>query len=170
MIVSAAQGLGGVRIVLESEEAMLLAEFAGQVVTVLEQEAHTDPALDRLFPDAYVDDDRASEEFRRYTREDLAQSKRDAAAAVRDATQTEEDRGIVDIELDQAASWGWLTFLTDLRLILAERTGIIADEPDDAEPVTEPITERDGYMRAAYEWVGFVQGSMLEVLDPTNER
>jgi len=66
----------------------------------------------------------------------------------------------VQIELDQAEAWGWLTFLTDLRLILAERVGII-EEGDDAASET-----RDDYLRAAYEWAGFVQGSMLEVLDP----
>ena len=44
---------------------------------------------------------------------------------------------------------------------LAERVGVT--DPDDAEPADE---ERDDYLRAAYEWAGIVQGSMLEVLDP----
>ena len=69
---------------------------------------------------------------------------------------------MVQIELDQSEAWGWLTFLTDLRLILAERVGIIEEGDDGADET------RDDYLRAAYEWAGFVQGSMLEVLDPTD--
>jgi hypothetical protein len=76
-------------------------------------------------------------------------------------TATERDAGLVEIELDQSQAWGWLTFLTDLRLILAERVGVT--DPDEAEPADD---ERDDYLRAAYEWAGIVQGSMLEVLDP----
>ena len=76
-----------------------------------------------------------------------------AAAAAGDDT-------VVQIELDQSEAWGWLTFLTDLRLILAERVGVVEEGEDGADET------RDDYLRAAYEWAGFVQGSMLEVLDP----
>ena len=68
---------------------------------------------------------------------------------MRDATAVEDgDDTVVQIELDQSEAWGWLTFLTDLRLILAERVGII-EEGDDAADET-----RDDYLRAAYEWAG----------------
>ena len=103
----------------------------------------------------------AASDFTRYTRDSLVDGKRQAAQSVRDATATERDAGLVEIELDQAQAWGWLTFLTDLRLILAERVGVT--DPDEAEPADD---ERDDYLRAAYEWAGIVQGSMLEVLDP----
>jgi hypothetical protein len=83
----------------------------------------------------------------------------------------------VQIELDQSEAWGWLTFLTDLRLILAERVGAAGDDADDEpgdfaavddESGAAASETRDDYLRAAYEWAGFVQGSMLEVLDPTD--
>ena len=35
-----------------------------------------------------------------------------------------------------------------------------------AAPVAAASETRDDYLRAAYDWAGFVQGSMLEVLDP----
>jgi len=154
-------GADGVRIVLETEEAMLLSELADQVDSVLLLGGDDDPALGRLFPSAYEDDEASANEFARYTRESLVDGKRQAAQSVRDATAVEHpDDGVVQIELDQAQAWGWLTFLTDLRLILAERVGLDDDE-DDAD-----VETRDDYLRAAYEWAGFVQGSMLEVLDP----
>ena len=161
MIVAGRNGGEGVRLVLESEEAMLLSELADQVDSVLLLGEADDPALGRLLPNAYPEDLEASDEFTRYTRESLVDGKRQAAQSVRDATAVEHpDDGVVQIELDQAQAWGWLTFLTDLRLILAERVGLDDDE-DDAD-----VETRDDYLRAAYEWAGFVQGSMLEVLDP----
>jgi hypothetical protein len=152
----------GVRLVLEAEEAMLLSELADQVDSVLLLGSpDDDPALGRLLPSAYPDDASAAHEFERYTRDSLVDGKRQAAQSVRDATDVSDGRDLVEIELDESQAWGWLTFLTDLRLILAERVGLGDDGlPDDDET-------RDDYLRAAYEWAGFVQGSMLEVLDPT---
>ncbi|UOE43248.1 DUF2017 family protein [Agromyces larvae] len=160
MIVAGREGGDGVRLVLEAEEAMLLSELADQVDSVLLLGTEDDPALGRLFPNAYPDDASASRDYTRYTRESLVDGKRQAAQSVRDATAAPGDRGLVEIELDQSQAWGWLTFLTDLRLILAERVGVVEEGSDDADE------SRDDYLRAAYEWAGFVQGSMLEVLDP----
>ena len=162
MIVAGREGgADGVRIVLETEEAMLLSELADQVDSALLLGGDDDPALGRLFPAAYRDDEASARDFERYTRDSLVDGKRQAAQSVRDATAATRGDGIVEIELDQAQAWGWLTFLTDLRLILAERVGVT--DPDEAEPADD---ERDDYLRAAYEWAGIVQGSMLEVLDP----
>ncbi|ANJ28449.1 DUF2017 family protein [Agromyces aureus] len=160
MIVAGRSDGEGVRLVLETEEAMLLSELADQVDSVLLLGEVDDPALGRLLPSAYADDHAASQEFERYTRDSLVDGKRQAAQQVRDATAAHEGDGVVQIELDESEAWGWLTFLTDLRLILAERVGVIEEGDTDADET------RDDYLRAAYEWAGFVQGSMLEVLDP----
>ena len=160
MIVAGLGGGEGVRIVLETEEAMLLSELADQVDSVLLLGEADDPALGRLLPNAYPDDHEAAHDYTRYTRDSLVDGKRQAAQRVRDATAVEEPGGVVQIELDQSEAWGWLTFLTDLRLILAERVGIVDEDEAEADET------RDDYLRAAYEWAGFVQGSMLEVLDP----
>lgn len=163
MIVAGRSGGEGVRLVLETEEAMLLSELADQVDSVLLLGEADDPALDRLLPNAYPDDTSAAHEFARYTRDSLVDGKRQAAQRVRDATAVDSvEDGVVQIELDQSEAWGWLTFLTDLRLILSERVGIVEEGEDTADET------RDDYLRAAYEWAGFVQGSMLEVLDPTD--
>jgi hypothetical protein len=163
VIVAGRSGGEGVRLVLEAEEAMLLSELADQVDSVLLLGEDDDPALGRLLPSAYPDDAPAAHEFARYTRDSLVDGKRQAAQRVRDATAVDDDDDtVVQIELDQAEAWGWLTFLTDLRLILAERVGVIEEGDLTADET------RDDYLRAAYEWAGFVQGSMLEVLDPTD--
>lgn len=161
MIVAGRGAEEGVRLVLEAEEAMLLSELADQVDSVLLLGSDDDPALDRLLPSAYPDDVEAEEEFARYTRGSLVDGKRQAAQSVRDATAVGDGERLVEIELNEVQAWGWLTFLTDLRLILAERVGI------GEEGTPEQDEQRDDYLRAAYEWAGFVQGSMLEVLDPT---
>lgn len=161
MIVAGRRG-EGVRLVLEAEEAMLLSELADQVDSVLLLGSNDDPALERLLPNAYPDDETAAREFERYTRGSLVDGKRQAAQSVRDATDVTDGRDLVEIELDESQAWGWLTFLTDLRLILAERVGLGDDGGSDDDET------RDDYLRAAYEWAGFVQGSMLEVLDPTD--
>jgi hypothetical protein len=160
VIVAGRADSDGVRLVLEAEEAMLLSELADQVDSVLLLGSDDDPALDRLLPGAYHDDLEAQREFARYTRDSLVDGKRQAAQSVRDATSIGDGERLVEIELDQVQAWGWLTFLTDLRLILAERVGLA----EDGSPAEDE--QRDDYLRAAYEWAGFVQGSMLEVLDP----
>jgi len=161
VIVAGRSGGEGVRLVLETEEAMLLSELADQVDSVLLLGEADDPALGRLLPSAYPDDHAASQEFERYTRDSLVDGKRQAAQRVRDATAVDDGSdGVVQIELDESEAWGWLTFLTDLRLILAERVGVVEEGESGADET------RDDYLRAAYEWAGFVQGSMLEVLDP----
>ncbi|MGX5695819.1 DUF2017 family protein [Agromyces soli] len=164
MIVAGRSG-EGVRLVLEAEEAMLLSELADQVDSVLLLGSDDDPALERLLPSAYPDDENAAREFERYTRGSLVDGKRQAAQSVRDATDVSDGRDLVEIELDESQAWGWLTFLTDLRLILAERVGLGDDGLDEGGSADDET--RDDYLRAAYEWAGFVQGSMLEVLDPT---
>ena len=89
MIVAGREGgADGVRIVLETEEAMLLSELADQVDSVLLLGGDDDPALGRLFPSAYQEDEASAREFARYTRDSLVDGKRQAAQSVRDATAT----------------------------------------------------------------------------------
>lgn len=85
-----------------------------------------DPALARLLPDATRDDPKAAEEFRRYTERGLRSRKRDAAAAV--VTTLTRGRLVV---LTDAEAATWLTALTDVRLVLAERLGLRTDEDAD---------------------------------------
>jgi hypothetical protein len=82
-----------------------------------------DPALARLLPDAHKDDPEASSEFRRYTEQGLRQRKR---AALETARLTLGRDGAV--LLGESESQAWLTALTDVRLVLAERVGLRTED------------------------------------------
>ncbi|MDH6181298.1 hypothetical protein M2152_001480 [Microbacteriaceae bacterium SG_E_30_P1] len=112
--------------------------------------ASDDPALRRLFPDAYRDDPDASSEYRRLTEQTLALRKVTNASLLR-ATLGD---GLAELDAPQAEAW--LTVLTDLRLIIAVRLGI--ETADD-------VGHDDEVMQDIYQWLGFVQGSLLDAME-----
>ncbi len=121
----------------------------------LVQVDNDDPALERLFPVAYPDDPDAAAEFRRYTRSGLVDSKTAKAGSVAAALLggTGPDGGAIELTDDEAARW--LPVLTDLRLIVAERLGIRAD--DDPVP-DDPLGE-------VYDWLGQLQIEAIEAIE-----
>ncbi|HSN42435.1 MAG TPA: DUF2017 family protein [Propionibacteriaceae bacterium] len=118
-----------------------------------------DPAMERLFPDAYRDDAGASAEFRRFTRADqLGQKITRAEQVLADLTVARGPVSIADANVG-----AWLTTLTNLRLTLAVRLGIEASE--DSEMLANlPDDDPRGWIHGVYEWLGWVQESLLEAL------
>ena len=116
-----------------------------------------DPALKRLFPDAYRDDPEASRDFRRYTQSEQAQAKTRAASIVL-ADLAASKKGRVTLPPDHVDAW--LTTLTNLRLVLAIRLGIehesdteaLSALPDD-DPRTGPVS--------ILNWCGWIQETIL---------
>lgn len=118
-----------------------------------------DPALARLLPDAYSDDDPAgSAEFRRYTEGDLRAGKRANCTTV--LTSLPAGAGPLHLDRDQALAW--LGCLNDLRLVLGSRLDV-TDEP---EP--DPVDSDDPRAQAlqVYGWLGWLQESLLGCLSP----
>ncbi|MCL2483636.1 MAG: DUF2017 domain-containing protein [Propionibacteriaceae bacterium] len=111
-----------------------------------------DPALNRLFPDAYADDEAASAEFSRYTMADQTLAKTDAANLVLTDLGAAED-GLVSVPPDHIEAW--LITLTNLRLVLAERMGI--DNIAEANSMDHPTA-------AVYTWCGLILDSMVQLL------
>lgn len=116
-----------------------------------------DPALARLLPDAYSDDDpAASAEFRRYTEGDLRAGKRQHATTVL-ATL---GKGAGRITLDRDEADAWLGCLNDLRLVLGTRLEVTedldADDLDQDDPRAHAL--------AVYGWLGWLQESLLSCL------
>ena len=140
---------------LVDRERELLTSLTGQLIELLADEAaavgedHSDPAMGRLLPHGYRNDDEAAEEFRRYTRAGLIDRKSHGAAVIGRALETDGP-----IQLTAAAAEQWLPVLTDLRLVLAERLGI--DDGDDRPG--GPIAE-------VYDWIGILQASLIAQLD-----
>ncbi|MFJ7780335.1 DUF2017 domain-containing protein [Streptomyces yangpuensis] len=141
-------------------------------------EPPTDPALARLFPDAYGSPDGTgdegvdpaetkarSAEFRRYTENDLRARKRDdALALVRslDALTPAGD-GAAVLELTGELPLRWLGGLNDLRLTLAARLDITEDD-ESAALFRLPDDDPRKPMVMAYLWLGGLQESLIETL------
>jgi hypothetical protein len=185
---------GGISATFEIGEAHLLANLAGQVVELLrdrngaeESDADPlatqlgmggpslppeDPVLQRLLPDAYRDDPEDAGEFRRFTERSLTTAKVANAealiASLIDGGLTfgvpiDEDGDPVEVELDPAEVQSWLRALTDVRLSLAVRLGIETDE--DTLLVAESEDDAVAAMSDIYDWLGYVQETLIAALD-----
>lgn len=117
-----------------------------------------DPAVARLLPNAY-DDEQDSADFRRFTERDLRQAKVQHASTVLAEVERSGDK----ITVGSAESW--LGTLNDARLAIGTRIHIseenheeLADLPDD-----DP---RAGLFHV-YDWLTFLQESLVRCLDPT---
>ncbi|MGW5020922.1 DUF2017 domain-containing protein [Streptomyces cacaoi] len=141
-------------------------------------EPPADPALARLFPDAYgpgaePEDPAAAEEaraasaeFRRYTENDLRARKReDGLAVVRalDSLTPGEQGAVLTLTADDARQW--LGALNDLRLAIGTRLEV-TDEDDGSELYSLPDSDPRKPMVMAYLWLGGLQETLIETLLP----
>ena len=137
---------GGVERTFRSWERALLEDLCGDLTVLLgaAEQAPSDPALLRLLPNAYPSDREAAQEFASFARPRLTKSKVESAEAI-----------LEDLEQPEPVRLGpdriplWLRGLTDLRLVLAERTG----------------TDPDPAVLDIYDWLGWVLSDLLEALD-----
>lgn len=179
--------VGPVVLRLDEQETSILKQLASQLVDMLEDATRAglatavelDPAMARLVPEGYRDDPEAAAEFRRFTADDLVGGKVTAARTVlaaltadaSDAAQPtdvpvgHEDGAAVTLEGETA--WTWLRFLNDTRLTIAARLGIEEDdaEPFDPAPTTSDDEQDPQLMMAIYAWLGYLQESIVAVLD-----
>ncbi|MFF5708162.1 DUF2017 domain-containing protein [Streptomyces sp. NPDC012756] len=136
-------------------------------------EPPSDPALRRLFPDAYGDDSEelraAASDFRRYTENDLRARKReDAIAVVRalDSLSAEAaGEGGAVLKLTPDESRAWLGALNDLRLTIGTRLEVTDDEQSE-ELYRLPDSDPRKPMVMAYLWLGALQESLVATLMP----
>ncbi len=140
-------------------------------------EAPSDPALARLFPDAYgdpgaepasgreaADAEAASAEFRRYTEMDLRARKRDdALAVIRALDALTPGGGGAVLRLDADGSRRWLGALNDLRLAIGTRLEV-TDEDDGGGLYSLPDSDSRKPMVMAYLWLGALQETLVETL------
>lgn len=138
-------GRGVERVFLPWERA-LLADLCGHLTVLLKaaDRAASDPALQRLLPNAYPGDREAAADFASFARPRLTQAKVESAEAIL------EDLSRPDpVVLGPTRIPLWLRGLTDLRIVLSER---MAGSP---EPAIAEISE----------WLGWVLSDLLEALD-----
>ncbi|SCE29543.1 DUF2017 domain-containing protein [Streptomyces sp. OspMP-M43] len=142
----------------------------------------TDPALARLFPDAYGGPGSPAEggkpqeelrelssEFRRFTENDLRSGKRDDAVTVvrtLDALSPAGGGGaVLTLTGDECRSW--LRSLNDLRLTIGTRLEVSdEDEGGEGSLYRLPDTDPRKPMVMAYLWLGALQETLVEALMP----
>jgi hypothetical protein len=160
-------------------EAATLAVLAAQLIELLEERSGGtrtefdaelgiggtstrpfDPALGRLLPDAYRDDEHAASEHRRLTELGLIDRKvanaRAMISSLESAALSTSGAPLV-LSLDDPHVQAWLRTLTDLRLAIAARLHI---EHDGDAGVGDDAT------LAVYDWLGYLQGTLVAVVDP----
>lgn len=184
---------GGAAVALDEVEVAILRSLAVQLLELIgpgdepvegedplaalfaegPSEPPSDPALARLFPEAYGDKDdelrAASAEFRRFTENDLRTRKRDDALVVvrtLDGLSPVGESGAV-LRLDAGECRNWLGALNDLRLTIGARLEI-SDEDGGEEGSLYRLPDSDPRkpMVMAYLWLGGLQETLIETLMP----
>ena len=176
---------GGVYVVFPAYAAELLSSLTRQLIELLSdgevaqpagidpleamlafdvpRDEPEDPALLRLLPPAHIDDDVASAEFRRFTERGLREGKvRDARVVLSCLSAVDEDSEELEFELSSSQARSWMRCLTDLRLTLAVRLGVTADD----EAFWDALA-RDDERRPLYEiygWLGYVLESLIDTV------
>ncbi|GAB2508123.1 hypothetical protein GCM10027064_01940 [Microbacterium petrolearium] len=144
-------------------EAAHLADLVGQFTDLVNATPTApDAALDRLTPDAYPENPEASREFRSLTRGDLLHRRAHDAAIVRRALEaieptdgTDADFSPADIAIPGEDVDAWLRTLTAVRLVIANRLGIVSD--DDRDPADPRF--------AVYDWLGYRLDGLVQAAD-----
>ncbi|MFA5607052.1 MAG: DUF2017 family protein [Leucobacter sp.] len=171
---------GGLRLVLQHDEAAMLDQLVTQLVQLLQSHSSTaldpdplfaslevggsnstpeDPALARLFPDAYEDSGDSSN-FRSVTEQGLINRKMQDAMEVTSAIGlggdpfTESD---VEVELPSGALPVWARTLTALRLAIAARIGL--EQPEDHARLEADEETRGTVL--VFDWLAAILESVL---------
>ncbi len=148
-------------------EAAHLARIVAQFVELLADtlDGSDDPAVARLVPSAYRDDEDAAREFRELTQDDLLDRRRDDASAMlasladyatvpEDATDDQLTEAVTFV-LSASTAQTWLRTLAAVRLVMASRLGI--DEIDEHD--------HDDPRYGVYEWLGYRLDGLVQALD-----
>ena len=117
-------------------------------------EISDDPALARLFPDAYDLDDEAADDFRRYTEQDLRAAKGAHLTVLADTVEASGDKTV----LTEAQATSWMVALNDIRLVIGTRLHL--DDEDEPEFEDEYVEQ----LGAVYQWLTWLQESLVGAL------
>ncbi len=157
---------GSVRIRMAVIEASQLARLVDDLRELVGAERDVeDPAVARLTPDAYPDDADASQTFQETTRSDLL-DRRSADAAVvaaglaglrADLTAISDEEAFAEHEVTIGSGQvdSWLRTLTALRLVIAERIGIVDEDENRADDARYGV----------YDWLAYRLETLVEAAD-----
>ena len=139
----------------DGEEADPLAAAVGIGTSTT---APDDPALARLFPDGYTDDEDASADFRRYTEPGLREQKRAALQTAVGMLGHPGER--TEVTPEQAEQW--LRALNDTRLVLGERLAV----GEDWDETLSELAEDDPRLPLfwVYDRLTYLEESLVQAL------
>jgi hypothetical protein len=152
----------GAVVQLDADEAGALRRLIADMKILVTHEDRSDPALERLYPNAYEDpeDERS---YRELVGTDLQTEK---VRALDTLAATLGGDGPVQTELDAEETQSWLSALTDMRLTLGVRLGITEDlQSEDVDP-----EDPDALTWSLLHWLGWLQEQLLEAIDPDYRR
>lgn len=175
---------GGLRLRLDADEARLLDGLVTQLTALLQSHSSTtldpdplfaslevggtdvppeDPALARLFPDAFEDAEEASS-FRRVTEQGLVNRKLHDALEVTGMLGMSADPDsstpeLIEVSITERTMPSWVRTLTSLRLAIAARIGL-EEEADHARLLA--ASETRGTVMV-YDWLAAILESVLQI-------
>lgn len=179
---------GGLRMVLEPDEAAMLDQLLTQLIKLLQSHSSTtldpdplfaslevggseqrpdDPALARLFPNAYDGDDDATT-FRKVTEQGLLNRK------LQDAIDVISTLGVggspfsedaFEVEIPSDALFTWARTLTALRLAIAARIGL---EHDDDRIRLAAQEDTQGSV-LVFDWLAAILESIMTAAEETED-
>ena len=144
-----------------SPEPRINADPLAAIVGIdMDAEFPDDPAMARLFPDAYPDDPEASLDFRRFTQRSMQEAKLAHARTVLETLSKSGEK----VTLGSGDIPSWLGFLNDARLAIGTRIGITEENHDELADLPED-DPRHG-MFHVYDWLTYLQESLVQLLLP----
>jgi Domain of unknown function (DUF2017) len=144
--------LGGYVVRIPSAEREVLGTLPPMLRALLSEQDPNDAALRRLFPSAFLDDEKAAAEFDSIVRDDLMGQR---LAAIETLERTVGSDRLSEEELS-----AWLASVNDLRLVLGVRLAV-TEESTPEEFGGDPETEQ---AYALYAYLSYLEEEMVEAL------
>lgn len=149
-------------LVVDPTEARILVSLADQLQVLLadslDAPVDADSAVRRLLPDAYHTDPELADEWRRLSRRGLVDRKIGFAHSLSTALAPIVGTGAPgEVPLSMNAALDWVRSVGDLRLVIADRMGIVVD--GDEGTFGEPG------VRELYELLAWLQDALVTALD-----
>lgn len=180
---------GTLRIVLESDEASMLGQLLTQLIRLLQSHSEgaldpdplfaslevggseaisQDPALARLFPNAYREDENAAS-FRRVTEQGLLNRKLQDAITVTSAlglggTPFSDD--VIEVDISPESLFVWARTLTALRLAIAARIGL---EHESDRTRLSALEQTRGSV-VVFDWLAAILESIMSAAEATEDQ
>ncbi len=147
---------GGYEVRLDAAERELLRSLGPQMREVIQHSDTDDPAVARLFPPAYRDEDDADREteFRLLAGDELRSSHLAALTVLEESADAER--------LDEEQLLAWMRAVNDVRLVLGTRLDVSEEGDERPTDLSDPRVPAF----TVYDFLTWLQGDIVEALSP----